>query len=194
MTSTSAQWAGDTEAKPAPEPLRRVQAFVNTIDLESGHDRLAAVGTAGPWLAKHGLLTPDAALDDDGLVVLRAFREGLRTLMIQNTDGAAPDDGATAPLRAIAEHQLARVVLADDGAVTVTPASGGIEARLLDMLLVVGEAQRDGTWVHLKACANDDCLWAFYDRSRNHGGTWCDMATCGNKLKNREFRARRRTD
>ena len=33
--------------------------------------------------------------------------------------------------------------------------------------------------------------WAFYDRSRNHGGTWCDMASCGNKLKNREFRARR---
>ena len=33
---------------------------------------------------------------------------------------------------------------------------------------------------------------AFYDRSRNHGGTWCDMASCGNKLKNREFRARRR--
>jgi predicted RNA-binding Zn ribbon-like protein len=44
------------------------------------------------------------------------------------------------------------------------------------------------------ACANDDCQWAFYDRSRNHGGTWCDMATCGNKLKNRDFRARRRND
>ena len=49
----------------------------------------------------------------------------------------------------------------------------------------------DGTWPRLKACPRASCQWAFYDRSRNHGGTWCDMATCGNKLKNREFRARR---
>ena len=54
------------------------------------------------------------------------------------------------------------------------------------------DAQRDGSWARLKACANDECQWAFYDRSRNHGGTWCEMSACGNKLKNREFRARRR--
>jgi hypothetical protein len=52
------------------------------------------------------------------------------------------------------------------------------------------DAQRDGTWTRLKACANDECQWAFYDRSRNHGGAWCEMAACGNKLKNRAFRAR----
>jgi predicted RNA-binding Zn ribbon-like protein len=78
--------------------------------------------------------------------------------------------------------------------VRLTPVGDSVRARLLRLLLIVSDAQRDGTWAHLKACANDDCRWAFYDRSRNHGGTWCDMATCGNKLKNREFRARRRTD
>ena len=194
MTTPSVQWTGDTEAKPAPDPLRRVQAFVNTIDLESGHDRLAAAGSARPWLVQHGLLAQDAALSDTDLVALRAFREGLRALVIQNADGVQPDDSLTAPLRAVAERQSARVILADDGAMNVTPDGDGIDARLLDLLLVVKDAQRDGTWAHLKTCANDDCLWAFYDRSRNHGGTWCDMATCGNKLKNREFRARRRTD
>ena len=73
------------------------------------------------------------------------------------------------------------------------PVGDSVRARLLGLLLIVSDAQRDGTWAHLKACANDDCRWAFYDRSRNHGGTWCDMATCGNKLKNRDFRARRRS-
>jgi predicted RNA-binding Zn ribbon-like protein len=48
------------------------------------------------------------------------------------------------------------------------------------------------SWGRLTACRNDDCLWAFYDGSRNHGGTWCDMAACGNRLKNRDLRARRR--
>ena len=45
---TSTQWLGDIEAKPAPEPLRRVQAFINTIDLESGRDRLANAEDARP--------------------------------------------------------------------------------------------------------------------------------------------------
>jgi predicted RNA-binding Zn ribbon-like protein len=60
-------------------------------------------------------------------------------------------------------------------------------------MLVISAAQLNGTWARLKACRNDDCLWAFYDRSRNHGGTWCDMASCGNRLKNRDFAARRRS-
>ena len=64
--------------------------------------------------------------------------------------------------------------------------------RLIELLLIMRDAQRDGSWARLKACANDECQWAFYDRSRNHGGTWCEMSACGNKLKNREFRARRR--
>ena len=64
--------------------------------------------------------------------------------------------------------------------------------RLLNLLLVIKDAQLDGSWEMLKACANEECQWAFYDRSRNHGGTWCVMASCGNKLKNRDFRARKR--
>jgi predicted RNA-binding Zn ribbon-like protein len=63
---------------------------------------------------------------------------------------------------------------------------------LIELLLIIRDAQRDGSWSRLKACGNDECQWAFYDRSRNHGGTWCDMASCGNMLKNREFRARKR--
>jgi predicted RNA-binding Zn ribbon-like protein len=39
-------------------------------------------------------------------------------------------------------------------------------------------------------CANDECRWAFYDRSHSRRGAWCDMATCGNLIKNRNLRAR----
>jgi predicted RNA-binding Zn ribbon-like protein len=193
MTLPSAQWLGDIEAKPAPDPLRRVQAFINTIDRESGQDRLATVRDAQPWLVANGLLSPDESPSDDDLRLFAAFREGLRALVMHNTGGARPDHAATVPLRAVALNQSARVVVADDGSMSVSPAGDGLGARLLSLLLIVENAQRDGTWAHLKACANDDCLWAFYDRSRNHGGTWCDMATCGNKLKNRDFRARHRT-
>jgi predicted RNA-binding Zn ribbon-like protein len=184
----------DPESKPAPEPLRRVQSLINTIDLESGRDRLATAREAGPWLVSNGLLAPDATATDDDLGILIGVREGLRALVLQNTDGEAPDPAVVSPLHGIAEGELARAAVTEDGGVRVTPVGDSVRARLLRLLLIVSDAQRDGTWVHLKACANDDCRWAFYDRSRNHGGTWCNMATCGNKLKNRDFRARKRTD
>ena len=63
---------------------------------------------------------------------------------------------------------------------------------LFGLLLIIRAAQQDGTWKRLKACANPECAWAFYDRSRNQQGSWCEMAVCGNRLKNRQFRARRR--
>ena len=50
MTSAPVEWAGDTEPKPAPEPLIRVQALVNTVELPTGPDRLADPADARPWL------------------------------------------------------------------------------------------------------------------------------------------------
>ena len=51
-------------------------------------------------------------------------------------------------------------------------------------------AMEDGTWQRLKACASDSCRFAFYDHSKNHGGRWCDMSTCGNRAKVTAFRVR----
>ena len=190
--STSVQWWGDNEAKPAPEPLRRVQALINTIDRESGQDRLAATADARPWLVANGLLGAGDAITGDDLEILIGVREGLRALVIHNTGGPAPDAAVTAPLRQLADEVEFRASVADDGRVTAGPVGDSLRVRQAGLLLVVEGAQRDGSWAHLKACANDECRWVFYDRSRNHGGTWCDMSTCGNKLKNRDFRARKR--
>jgi predicted RNA-binding Zn ribbon-like protein len=189
---TSTEWSGDLEGKPAPEPLRRVQALINTIDLESGRDRLADVDDAAPWLVDNGLLAPGTTPGPDDLHLIAGVREGLRALVVQNSGGPAPEPAVLAPVHAVAESGVIRVAIDDGGATSLIVDGDGVRARLLSLLLIVKDAQLDGSWSHMKACANDDCLWAFYDRSRNHGGTWCDMATCGNKLKNRDFRARRR--
>ena len=194
MSSVPSKWVGDAEKKPAPEPLRRVQGLINTVDREAGLDRLAAATDAAPWMTANELLASGEAPTEDDLLLLIGVREGLRALVLQNTDGQVPDPALVAPLHQITEAERARAVVTEDGAVQLAPVGDSLRARLLALLLIVSDAQRDGTWAHLLACANDDCQWAFYDRSRNHGGTWCDMATCGNKLKNRDFRARRRTD
>ncbi|MCV7175556.1 CGNR zinc finger domain-containing protein [Mycolicibacterium sphagni] len=193
MTQAPAEWLGDTEGKPAPEPLARIQALVNTLDVESGADRLANVAHAEPWLHAQGLLPPGGVPTPDDLRRIRDVREALRAMLVHNAGGPLPSDAQLQPLTLIADSAGVRVRLGADGMVQLAADSDSLQGRLLSLLLVVSGAQSDGTWAHLKACGNEDCRWAFYDRSRNHGGTWCDMATCGNKLKNREFRARRRS-
>jgi predicted RNA-binding Zn ribbon-like protein len=192
MGAEPTRWLGDDESKPAPEPLFRVQALVNTVELPAGPDRLADPGDARPWLIDNDLMVPDTDLDEADLQLLRDVREALRALLVRNGGGPSPTKTELAPLRAVATGGTARAEFDADGVVRLAAAGDSVAERLVDLVLIVHDAQRDGSWSRLKACANDECRWAFYDRSRNHGGTWCEMSTCGNKLKNREFRARRR--
>ena len=113
-------------------------------------------------------------------------------MLVHNAGGPPPTAGAFAPLRDVATDGTARADFDEHGEVLLSAAGDSVPARLIELLLIIRDAQRDGTWARLKACGNDECQWAFYDRSRNHGGTWCEMSSCGNKLKNREFRARKR--
>ncbi|MHC9295934.1 CGNR zinc finger domain-containing protein [Mycobacterium sp. LTG2003] len=188
------QWAGDSETKPAPGPLSRIQALVNTVELPAGPDRLADAADATPWLVANGLLRDGATPTEGELDLLREVREALRALIVHNAGGPPPAPASLAALRNVAAGAAIRAELGDGSSVELFAAGDTVAERLVELLLVVRDAQRDGTWARLKACANDECVWAFYDRSRNHGGMWCDMADCGNKLKNREFRARRRAE
>jgi predicted RNA-binding Zn ribbon-like protein len=190
MTPGPIRWLGDDETKPAPQPLLVVQSLVNTVELPDGADRLADPADARPWLVDNGLLTSQGDLTEADLELLRAVREALRTMLVHNAGGPPPNKTALAVLRTVADGGSARADLGDDGEVRLAADGDSLRDRLVDVLLIIRDAQRDGTWALLKACANDECQWAFYDKSRNHGGTWCDMATCGNMLKNRAFRAR----
>jgi predicted RNA-binding Zn ribbon-like protein len=43
----------------------------------------------------------------------------------------------------------------------------------------------------IKDCGDPTCRWLFLDVSKNHTRRWCDMKTCGNRMKARRFQARR---
>jgi len=192
MSKPSAHWLGDTETKPAPEPLSRVQTLVNTLELPEGRDRLDELTEATAWLTAADLLGQGVKLRPADLDLVRGVREGLRALLVHNAGGPPPSAASLAPLRAVTARGTARADLGEHGEILLSAGDDSVPARLIELLLIVRDAQRDGTWGRLKACGNDECHWAFYDRSRNHGGTWCEMSSCGNKLKNREFRARKR--
>jgi len=42
----------------------------------------------------------------------------------------------------------------------------------------------------IRSCASDTCRWLFLDTSKNHTRRWCEMKTCGNRMKARRFQSR----
>lgn len=173
---------------PAPEGIERVRKFINTLDVEQGHDMLRSRDDAHAWLAAQGLPAGNR-LDEPELTRLIDFREGLRELLAARSEtGAAASDTLRA-LAQLAESAQLVVRFGSDGNPRLEPARGSdpaIAVLLADIAAAVG----DGSWSRLKVCANDACRWAFWDASRNHSGVWCTMAVCGNRMKGRAFRAR----
>jgi predicted RNA-binding Zn ribbon-like protein len=43
----------------------------------------------------------------------------------------------------------------------------------------------------VRTCGSETCRWLFLDTSKNHTRRWCNMKTCGNRMKARRFHARR---
>jgi predicted RNA-binding Zn ribbon-like protein len=194
---TPPSWASHVEDKLAPMPLLRVQAFVDTLDRDLGTDVLAHADEARAWLADAGLRVPDPDRPDTGfaadLQLAREARESIRALIGRNTGHEPLTDGELAPLEKVLGQAQPRLDVAADGQVRLGPIlpTRALTDGLMELLLIVRDAQADGTWDRLKLCGNPDCRWAYYDRSHSRRGAWCDMASCGNRVKNRNLRARR---
>ena len=81
-------WYPGTESKPAPMPLLRVQAFLNTIDVEDDIDLLSEPAAAREWLVKAGLLGRGSELTEADLELAREVRDCLRSLLESDAYGS----------------------------------------------------------------------------------------------------------
>ena len=178
--------------KPAPMPLLLVQSFLNTWEGDTGTDLLGHPDSAGAWLEGAGLVPAGATVVAQDLEFARSVREALRAVVGGHTDGTRPSPAELGPLEDLARGHRPKLKVDASGSIGLGPEGDGLGDGLLGILLVVRDAQEAGTWARLKACGNPACRWAFFDRSHSRRGVWCDMATCGNVMKNRTFRARHR--
>jgi predicted RNA-binding Zn ribbon-like protein len=189
---TSQAWTPLDEHKPAPPRLQPIQSLVNTRDLEEGTDLLEDEDGARTWLREVGLIGRRDQPSKADLRLLRGVREGLRAMLAHNSGDPAPTAEQLEPIRRLLELERPGLELDEQGELQMHAARNTLQGGLLELLLRVRDSQLDGSWAQMKLCANPDCRWAFYDLSRNHQGTWCRMEVCGNRLKNRRLRARRR--
>lgn len=122
------------------------------------------------------------------LASARGVREALRAFLVANNEGGSAPVDAAATLERAAER--AHLSLELGPSPELVSLAGGVDGALGGVLAAAFECMRDGSWGRLKACRN--CHWAFYDESRNRSAAWCSMQLCGNRLKIRRYRARRR--
>lgn len=178
---------------PAPGSLRLVQEFVNTRDVESGDDRLASPEGLADWLHEQTLPGSAGPLGEGDVAAAAELREALRALLRTNS-GATPDPAATALVNRVSERAPLRMHVEPGGGAHLEGAAdgrAGIDPALARILAAAYTGMAEGSWPRLKVCADEECEWSFYDRSRNHSGQWCDMAVCGCRHKVRAYRARR---
>jgi len=174
--------------KRAPEPLRLVQQFVNSAELDEDAEDLTSPKALRNWMATRELADPGADVSDADLARALEVREGLRAILYTH-NGGERDQHALDRLERAAGKASLRATF-EDCLPKLTPAAKGTDAGLARLLAIVARSAADGSWERLKACAGPECRWAFYDKSRNRSGRWCSMATCGNLHKTRAFRER----
>jgi hypothetical protein len=175
----------------APGPLRLVQQFVNTLDIENGVEELTSAAALEETLVRIGALPEDEGpLGEADLAIGMAAREALRALALGNSGVPVPDD-ALVTLERIARTAQLTVRFEAGVRARLVPAAGGLDGALGRIVAVVHEAMADGSWTRLKGCPRDVCHWVFFDRSRNGSGKWCAMSVCGNRTNTRAYRSRR---
>jgi predicted RNA-binding Zn ribbon-like protein len=173
--------------KAAPEPLRPLQRFVNTVDAEHDREWLATPTDLSSLLVELGLEAGEPTQRD--LDSARALREAIRALLRAHTDGTPPDAGGLALVNDVASKGRLTVEFDGRGDLRFAAQATGIPGALAALVGIAATAALDGSAERLKACHN--CGWVFYDYSRNRTATWCSMALCGNRLKTRRYRERK---
>ena len=169
--------------------LDLVRDFVNTFDLETSVDRISTPEALAEWYSEEGLVDdlvePTRQEHTDALAV----REAIRQLLLAHN--GCEDDTAAAGATLETAGRKTRVGLRFvGGKPELAPEGEGAAAALGQIVAAVAELATTPEWPRLKACRDDHCRVAFYDKSRNRSRAWCSMEVCGNREKARTFRAK----
>lgn len=186
-----------------PDALAHVYDFANTLDLRSfvhngvrhrRADEFESPKNLAEWLALRGLLKGGRKLTQESLDAALRLRASIREYL-ERDPTERHLDSATARKFNEALEPFPFVVGLSSEKSTMTMRTirhdalagiGAIVAQLYD-----GSAS--GILDRLKMCASEECRRVFYDRSKPSTRRWCQADLCGNRMKTRAYRARRKT-
>jgi predicted RNA-binding Zn ribbon-like protein len=182
----------ESDTPGAPGELELVQRFMNLHEHVPGDDapRPAPREMLASFLRERRLLRDRDRFGDADRARALELIDALHVMVRANAGKPAPADKVVV-VDEVARRAGLRPRFGDEP--SLVPTATGVAGALGRIVAVVFLAELDGSWRHLKECANERCRSVFFDRSKNHSGRWCSMAECGNRAKVRSWRARQRT-
>jgi predicted RNA-binding Zn ribbon-like protein len=89
---------------------------------------------------------------------------------------------------------LSRAVSAGESgySVELAPSTRNWTWVLTEVIVSMFRLMEEGDPARLRKCANPDCTWLYHDDSQAHSRRWCSPRACGNMVRVRAFRSRRR--
>lgn len=128
-------------------------------------------------------LMRDHVVPADEVTVARDVRDGFMAMML---------DGEPDALDQLMRRLPVRLRVGVGSGVGIEPSEGGPLGVTAAAMLSAQRLVVSGSWPRLRLCRNEDCHWAFFDRSKNGSRVWCSMGACGARAKARAYRERRR--
>lgn len=126
--------------------------------------------------------------------MLVSLREALREAARIRSGGQPLPQAVLRRLNAALAASGRRVLQPEEGGYRLEFVPKRVDWRWIAASVVDNFARflREAEPERLKVCANTDCLWMFFDDTRNRNRRWC-ASTCGNLIKVRRFRGGRRS-
>jgi predicted RNA-binding Zn ribbon-like protein len=154
-------------------------------------DRLPLAAWQRAFLDHWGWTAP-TPVPPDRLPALRELRSLLRRLLEGAARGKGMEPGEVRHLNALLAASPFVYAIGEDGRVTAAPVREDWDRVVAELVRSTVDLMTTSNPGRIKVCANPDCSWMFYDESLNRSRRWCLTSVCGNLVKVRRHRARRR--
>nr|WP_319946963.1 CGNR zinc finger domain-containing protein [Paenibacillus caseinilyticus] len=159
-------------------------------------DRLEKYEWIREWLDEHKL-EAGGPPDKEELEALKGLRRLMQEMVRCLVSGAALTEGMLDEFnRVLAEEAVLRRLVRSGEAYRLeheTPSRSWVSVMAETAASFAG-ILADGDPTRIRICENRDCRWIYYDDTRNRSKRYCDDKLCGNLMKVRRFRARKKAE
>jgi predicted RNA-binding Zn ribbon-like protein len=183
-----------------PDELANLYDFANSLDVRRfthqgvqhrQDDELKNPQALTAWMMQRRLVSAGAQLSAAMFETALTLRAEVRDYLQRNPVDRRDRKVARALSETMAAFPLLAVI-GSGGEAALRPARDDALSGLSAIVAELYDGSRNGTLDRLKMCAAEECRRVFFDRSKPATRRWCMSSLCGNRMKTRAYRERRR--
>ena len=136
--------------------LDLVRDYVNTLDFETGIDRISSPPSCPTWFSEEGLVDDIVEPTDEEHADALAVREAIRQLLLANNGVGTDTDAASKTLEAAGREAEVSWSGSNTAAPLLAPEDAGARGAIGRIVATVAELASTEDWKRLKTCRDED--------------------------------------